>query len=141
MKETNPFKPYISDEQLEALDITKSETLTASPLLNAVYEAFEKLGAKPSTSLGKYLNLDPKKISAALEIATGHSYSYIRNLWIEKRLAKLAEEHPDWGKDERAKAVGFANYIALWRMGHREKRKREYSRYKEYMNRPYYISR
>lgn len=115
-KNTHPFLPVATLDDVLDYQPQDPTTHTPSPLVNAVAEALYKTKYHDAGQVADYLELDRRKLTAALQIELGLS---LQELIIEYRLHRIQqyiEQHPDATLDKVAASNGYSSDSAIWRL-------------------------
>lgn len=120
MKESKPFLPVATIEQVLAFVPGQPETYTASPLINAVAEALYCTKCIESKELAEYLALDARKLAYAIQIELGMRLIDVIQQYRIHQIEEYRKANPDTLLNDVAKACGYACESTLWRFFQRK---------------------
>ncbi len=120
MKESKPYLPAATLQQVIDYVPGQPETYTASRLVNAVAEALYETKCIESKELAEYLAVDARKLAYAIQLEMGMRLIDVIQKYRIHQVEAYIEEHPDAKLDDVAKAFGYANDSTLWRFFQRK---------------------
>lgn len=118
---TKPFVPVADLEFFFNYNVDDPTTHSASPLVNAVAEALQVNKRLTVGSIARYLCIDAKKLTGALQIEAGCSLSDIIKEIKLRKIPEYIQNHPEETLSEISKNVGYSGESSLWRMYSRNK--------------------
>lgn len=120
MKETKPYRPGISLDQVLAFDPAVPESRTPSPLVNAVAEALHETRLIEAGEIADYLEVDRTKLSAAISLEMSMTLIEVIQSYRLLQVQTIVNEHAEMPLDEVARACGYASDGSLWRFFQRK---------------------
>ena len=120
MKESKPFLPVATLEQVLGYVPGLPETYTASPLVNAVADALFCTKCIESKELAVYLEVDARKLAYAIQLEMGIRLIDVIHSYRIHQIEEYHKAHPDMKLDDVAKACGYACDSTLWRFFQRK---------------------
>lgn len=120
MKESKPFLPVATLEQVLGYVPDQPETYTASPLINAVADALYCTKCIESKELAEYLAVDARKLAYAVQLELGIRLIDVIQSYRIHQIEAYRKAHPDTKLDDVAKACGYACDSTLWRFFQRK---------------------
>lgn len=115
MKETEPYLPEITLQDILAFNPDDEQTYTPSRLVNAVAKILFGSNTRETKDFAELLQLDKRRLSIAVEMETGMT---LKDLIVQYRLAKIKEymcQHSDETYTHVAEHFGFSSLHAFWR--------------------------
>lgn len=120
MKESKPYLPVATFQQVLDYVPGQPETYTASPIVNAVAEALCVTKCIESKELAEYLALDSVKLAHAVQIDLGMSLIDVIHNYRLRQIEAYYEAHPGETLDQIAQACGYASKGSVWRFFQRK---------------------
>lgn len=120
MKQTNPYLPVATFQQVLDYVPAQPETYTASPIVNAVASALYVTKCIESKELAEYLAVDPRKLAYAIQLDLGMRLIDVIQHYRLHQVEHYRKTHPDAKLDDVAKACGYSCDSTLWRFFQRK---------------------
>ncbi len=120
MKESKPYLPVTTFQQVLDYVPGQPETYTASPVVNAVAEALCVTKCIESKDLAEYLALDSNKLAHALQIDLGMTLIEVIHNYRLRQIEAYYNAHPDQTLDQIAQACGYSSKGSVWRFFQRK---------------------
>ena len=120
MKETKPYLPAVTLQQVFDYIPGQPETYTASRLVNAVAEALYDTKCIESKELAEYLAVDARKLAYAIQLEMDMRLIDVIQQYRIHQVEEYIGVHPDAKLDDVAKVFGYANDSTLWRLFQRK---------------------
>lgn len=120
MKESKPFLPVATLEQVFGYVSDQPGTYTASPLINAVADALYRTKCIESKELAEYLAVDARKLAYAIQLELGMRLIDVIQSYRIHQIEEYRNAHPDAKLDDVAKACGYSCDSTLWRFFQRK---------------------
>lgn len=120
MKETKPFLPVATFEQVLSYIPGQPETFTASPLVNAVADALYSTKCIESKELAEYLAVDARKLAYAVQLEMGMKLIDVIHNYRIHQIEEYYKANLDAKLDDVAKTFGYSCDSTLWRFFQRK---------------------
>lgn len=120
MKESKPYLPVATFQQVLDYVPGQPETYTASPIVNAVAEALYETKCIESKELAEYLSLHPLKLAHAVQIELGMTLIEVIQNYRLRQIEAYYNAHPGETLDQIAQACGYASKGSVWRFFQRK---------------------
>ena len=119
-KESKPYLPVTTFQQVLDYVPGQPETYTASPIINAVAEALCVTKCIESKELAEYLALEPHKLAHAVQIELGMSLIEVIHNYRLRQIEAYYNAHPGETLDQVAQACGYSSKGSVWRFFQRK---------------------
>ena len=102
-KDRQPFVPPYCVTQM----MLYPDEMTCCQLLDTVSAALYQHNFTTVREVAEFLNLEPIKLTHAIEVLTGTTMSDVVRLFVMRRVRQALADHPDQTLDEVARSIGY----------------------------------
>lgn len=120
MKETKPYLPVATFQQVLDFVPGQPETYTTSPIVNAVAEALYSTKCIEGKELAEYLEVDNRKLGNALQLDLGMCLKDVVQNYRMHQVEVYRQANPEASMAQVAQACGYSSDGSLWRFFQRK---------------------
>lgn len=120
MKQSKPYLPVATFQQVIDYVPGQAETYTPSPIVNAVAEALYETKCIESKELAEYLNVEARKLACAIQLDMGMRLIDVIQQYRIHQIQEYRKANPKSKLDDVAQAFGYSDRATLWRFFQRK---------------------